>query len=288
MTTKIFQKIQFDVSEDLTLDYFIKLFEFLNILALYTSEGEVKYFVPCILSTCDLTNVTDLLKSKGDDHEKEPLFFQICGTEDCTDQYSNDLYYGFPSGIFCSLVAYLVRKKTTDFGHLTLLLSPDFLHSNLIIFQYFHDDGVDDEKYNVVLLNRYTYLEVQIRSKRLKNAVYHDIRVLILDSLTAVICNLNFSANCICVAFECHECKGEFHLTRNTLKRIKSHKPFHCLPNAAEDKKYLSSIWFGDITHVSYHSVLHLCSQDNQLLTFYQLLVSLQVKTISSQTSGNQ
>ncbi|XP_065894803.1 uncharacterized protein [Dysidea avara] len=251
VNNKVFQKMQFDVSEDLPLDYFIKVFEFLNIIAMYSSSNrEVQYFVPCILSTCNLTNVTDLLKNKGNDHGKEPLLFQMSGTDDCTDQHSIDLYYGFPSGIFCSLVAYLVRKKTTDFGHVTLLLSPDFLHNNFLIFQYFYDDGVDDEKYNVILLNRYTYLEVQIRCKKLKDAVYHDIRALILDSLTTVIGNLKFSANSICVAFECRECKGEFHLTRNTLKGIKSKKPFHCLPNAAEDKKYLNSIWFGDITQV--------------------------------------
>ena len=245
-TNRIFQKMKFDVSEDLKLDFFIKVFELLNIMAIYSTDQEEKYFVPCILSTCDLHSVEtkDSLKEIGCDHGEEPLLVQLSTTEDCTDKFAEDLYYGFPKGIFCSLVTYLVKREKTDDDHLTLLLSPKYLHSNLIIFQYFIGD--DDEKYNIVLLDRYTYLEIQIRCEKQTNTVYHRVRGLILNSLAEVVANLEFSANNIWVAFRCRECKEEFHLTRNKIQKIIDKVPFHCLSNAAADKKYLKSVWFED------------------------------------------
>jgi len=249
VTKKIFQQMQFDVSDDLTVDYFIKVFEILNIMALYNSDRG-QYFVPCILTTCNLDSIAHLLEKIGNDHGKEPLLFQISGTEDCTELHSNDVYFGFPKGVFCGLVSYLVRRNAHDYCHLTLLLSPEFLHSNFIVFQYF-DDVDDDDKYNIVLLDRHTHLEIQIRCENLKKTVYQDIRDLVHISLLCVVSKLNFSANSVCVAFNCRECKGESHLTRNTIERIKSNKPFHCLPNTAEDKKYLRSVWFEDIALVS-------------------------------------
>ena len=246
VTNQIFQKMKFDVSEDLKLDFFIRMFQILNIMAIYSTDTEVKYFVPCILSTCDLDSdeTKDSLTEIGNDHGEEPLLVQLSKSEDCSNKFLKDLYYGFPRGIFCCLVTYLVKREKTDDDRLTLLLSLKYLRSNFIIFQYFLAN--DDEKYNIVLLDRYTHLEIQIRCERQKNTVYHRVRALILNSLAVIVANLEFSVKNICVAFKCRECKGESHLTRNTIQKIISKEPFHCLSNAAEDKKYLKSVWFED------------------------------------------
>ena len=256
VTRKVFQDMQFDLSDNLGLDYFINIFQLLNIIAvLHSSHEEVQYFVPCILPTCNLESketleLLDVLGDRGNNHEVEPLLFQISGSKDCMEPLSQDFYYGFTRGLFCCLVVDLAKKNETSLGYLQLLRSTEYLHSNFIVFQYSPNDDYDGDGYSVVLLDRFIYLEIQVRrNKEKKNKVYHQIRDIIFDSLETVVKKLNFSDSCICVAFQCCQCK-ESHLTRNTIENVKAKRPFYCQPNGKQ-YKCGDSIWFEDFKKVS-------------------------------------
>jgi len=277
VTKEVFQKMQFDVSNDIDLDYFINIFRLLNIIAvLPLSSDKEQYFVPCILKTCNLESdeTSRLLEDRGSDHKVQPLLFQISGTEDCNTKSSENYFYGFARGLFCCLVVDLVKKAKCDFGHMQLVKSTKYLHSNFIIFQYFSIDN--NKEYDVVLLDKFIYLEIQIRSEcKPKNIVYHQIRDTILDSLKTVVKNLNFSTSCICIAFQCRKCKGESHLTRKTIKNIKSMEPFYCQPNTEGDM-YMDTIWFQDyITQVSIKVYNFLCYNLDDNIVFVLPVLSL-------------
>jgi len=250
VNNEVFEKMKLDRTKELGNGYFIKVFEHLGIMAAYAeSDKEVQYFVPCILRTCNLDSGEEklLLNKYGNNFEVEPLLFQISGVK--MSDTSSKLYYGFPRGAYCCLAVHLVQKQNTKhLGQLNLLLSNKCLYSNLIIFQYFPNNDYDDkQKYYVILLDRYSYLEIHLRYKKkpLEKPVYHQIRDLLHHSLNAVLKNLRFDYENICIAFQCSNCEEGCHLTRNTIESLKLKKRFHC-QQCMEDKYYSDSVWLQD------------------------------------------
>ena len=228
-------------------------------MAVYTeSDEEIQYFVPCILRTCnhDSDEEIQLLNSHGDTFKVESLLLQMYMTKKGETKFSDCSFYGFPRGAYCCLAVHLVQQQNTEHfgGQLNLLLSPQYLYSNLIIFQYFpNEEYDDDQEYYVILLDRYMYLEVCVRcnKKPTNNAVYHQIRDLIYHSLNEVLTDLRFFVSKICLAFKCSKCKGGCHLTRNILERVKQKERFHC-QQCNREKVYSESVWLQDcFTQVS-------------------------------------
>ena len=214
VNTEMFGKMGFDATKDLRMDNFVKVFQYLGIIAVYTQlDKEVQYFVPYTLPTCNLDSGEErkLLNKYGNSFEVEPLLFQISRSK-MSDKPS-DLYYGFPRGAYCCLVVYLVQKQNTKhFGQLNLLLSNKCLCSNLIIFQYFPNNEYDDnQKYYVTLMDRYTHVEIHLRykTKPLDYTVYHQIRDLLYHSLNVVLKSLQFDVHDIFFAFKCLNCEED-------------------------------------------------------------------------------
>jgi len=248
VTNEIFKKMEFDETDAISIDYFIKLFQDLGIMGVYSeSDKEIYYFVPCILFTCSHNNDEEItLLSKYGKREVEPLLLHACDGEIPEENLPCvSYYYGFPRGAFCRLAVYLVKKENTNhIGKFNLLLSEGCLYSNLIIFQYFPNNQPDCY---VVLVDRYTYLEIQIRFDQIsmENRVYHDIRDLLSDSFSIVLQYLQFSFSTVCLAFKCSYCKSGDHLTRNTMDGIKANKRFQC-QGCGRQSSYSENVWFKD------------------------------------------
>ena len=97
---KDFEDSQIDIKSVDPIDAFLKLLEHLCIAA-PLNENAIKYFMPCILDSCELTEIKEKIPDyKANNNNIEPLFIQFKSTDSNT--------YSFPRGAFCFLVVELM------------------------------------------------------------------------------------------------------------------------------------------------------------------------------------
>ena len=249
MCKKFMKEIKFD----LISDYFIKLLEHLKIITPIDTEPEDYYFVPCILPTSplDRDEKLALLNEYGGNHNAKPLLIQIANNSKSALANS---YYGLPRGVFGFLIVHLLQLQNTDpkWRFLRMLFTNTegnaCIYHNLVTFQYF---PVDNKKqaYYIILIDRFLYLEIQVRSKENpeSNHTYVQIKDLVKYCFKKVCTKLNFDANNVCVAFACSICNKR-HLARKNFDADSS-EPFHCQKTNMVDW-FVDSVWFSKVSGV--------------------------------------
>ena len=91
-----------------------------------------------------------------------------------------------------------------------------------------------DGKCYVLLVDKYMYLEIQVRHHAEENVdefVYYEIKRKVEIKLGVVCKKLKVHYSHICVGFRCSKC-SDFHLTRNKYcNKQKKHLTFYCQNN---------------------------------------------------------
>ena len=174
---KDFEDSQISIQSVDPIHAFLKLLEHLRIAA-PSNENAKKYFMPCILDSCELTD----LKLKIPDYRAnaiEPLLIQFKSTDNKT--------YSFPRGAFCFLVVELmVSMKWEPYRQ---------AYVNLItLFK-------KDTAHYVTLIDRIFCLEVHVTYKK-DNTVHDEVREIINKALHTV--GQKFKIDCnLCHGFTC-------------------------------------------------------------------------------------
>ena len=177
--------------DDIKEEFFLSLLARMRIIApIFTEKKEIEeYFIPFLLPTCDLKQNNELLYQYG--HlQGEPLLIHF---------QSGIL----PRGMFCSLIVELLQHSPEGWH-------PHFSHegvhhtfSNLITFRL-------HEGYSLSLLDKVSYLEIQVRHPErdfcvsIHNGVYNYL----VYALTEVCIHLNFNYERLQYGFVCQCGKG--------------------------------------------------------------------------------
>ena len=161
------------------INAFVNLLEHLRIAAPLTDDS-LKYFMPCLLDSCKLTD----LKEKVPGYEAndiEPLLIQFKSTDNKN--------YSFPRGTFCFLVVELMLSmKWNPRAH-------GEAYVNLITL--FHKDAA----LYVTLIDRIFCLEVHVKYKK-DNNVHDEVRKIIDNALHTISKKLKIDCN-LCYGFIC-------------------------------------------------------------------------------------
>ena len=200
---KLLDDIDLDV-QVIKRDSFLKLLTYLKIVAPLDDSNQ-EYFMPSILPTsecnveCDLDNVFGcqvFYKPKTDQCVKvEPLRIQFAsGT--------------IPRGLFCFLTVQLLHDKVNWKLYGTNNDKILYRYDNLITFRI-------DTYHYLTLLDRITYLELQVRIKDDKPSfVYYQVQNAIAHSMKIVCKRIDWQYNNIRYGFLCQKCFAECdHLT---------------------------------------------------------------------------
>ena len=174
---KDFEDSQINIKSVDPINAFLKLLEHLRIAA-PSNENASKYFMPCILDSCELTD----LKEKVPHYKAnsiEPLLIQLKSTD--SESYS------FPRGAFCFLVVELmVSMKWEPYRQ---------AYVNLItLFK-------KDTAHYVTLIDRIFCLEVNVTYKK-HNNIHDEVRDIINKALHIVGKKINIDCN-LCHGFTC-------------------------------------------------------------------------------------
>ena len=161
LTKELIQEM--DWKEDIKEQYFIALLVEMKIIApIQRDDGNGEdYFIPYILPT---QPQTDHMLSQYGCLQGEPLLIQFA---------SNLL----PRGFFCCLAVQILQQLPKGWGHFINQKDTHHTYSNLITFRI-------QSAYSLSLIDRLTYLEVQIRHQ--KKDYYHryPIHIKVQDILT--------------------------------------------------------------------------------------------------------
>ena len=174
---KDFKDSLIDIKSVDPINTFLKLLEYLRIAAPLT-ENTVKYFMPCLLDSCELT----YLEAKIPEYQAngiESLLIQFKSTDERT--------YSFPRGAFCFLVVELmVSLKWTPYRQ---------AYVNLItLFN-------KDEAYYLTLIDRIFCLEIHVKCKK-SNNVHDEVRGIIDKALHSISNKIKINFN-LCYGFLC-------------------------------------------------------------------------------------
>jgi len=156
---------QLKCEEQLKEDYFISLLVEMKIIAPIQREGGSgeDYFIPYVLPTYTSQSQGDNILSQYGYLQGEPLLIQFV---------SNLL----PRGFFCCLVVQLLQRLPDGWKH--LLTQKDSVHnySNLITFRL-------PSAYSLSLMDRLSYLEIQIRHQETNYYQQHPVHLAVQDVL---------------------------------------------------------------------------------------------------------
>ena len=177
--------------DDIKEEFFLSLLVHMRIVApVLTVKQEIEeYFIPFLLPACNLKENTQLLDQYGY-LQAEPLLVHF---------QSGIL----PRGMFCSLIVELLQHSPKGWH-------PHFSHegvhhtySNLISFRL-------HEGYSLSLLDKVSYLEVQIRhtEKDFSTPVHNGVYNYLVYALTEVCIHLNFDYERLQYGFVCQCGKG--------------------------------------------------------------------------------
>lgn len=251
-----FENIKFNL-QGLGSDYFVGLLIFLKVIApVITDLGSKAYFMPCILPSYpikDNEKLEFLDDMCGSTYEAEPLLMQISENH---DYFSPNSYYGFPRGTFSCLIVQLLQSPNLEnlgsFHMLSTSKEEEYIYNNIMRFQCL---PTVNKKYDIILIDRSFYLEIQIRCKVKPetNKIYHDVRDLMLTSLENICKKFYSPKSEVCVAFFCCECNNH-HLTRRKTQQHENR--FYC-----QKKKgtWITSVWFCEVSTCTHVHIMHTC-----------------------------
>jgi len=187
LTKELIQKLQW--KEELKEEYFIALLVEMNIIAPIQREdgnGE-DYFIPYVLPTYATKPQSDDILSQYGCLQGEPLLIQFV---------SNLL----PRGFFCCLAVKILQQLPKGWNHLIAQKDTHHTYSNLITFTL-------QGAYFLSLLDRFSYLEIQIRHQ--ENNYYQQFPVhlavqdMLAKALESVCEQLNFNHGRLQYGFLC-------------------------------------------------------------------------------------
>ena len=213
--SKDFKDSKIDIKSVDPINAFLKLLEYLRIAAPST-EHATKYFMPCLLDSCELTN----LEAKVPEYKAngiEPLLVQFKSTDNKS--------YSFPRGVFCFLVVQLMLLMNWE------LYSQAYV--NLItLFK-------KDSAHYITLIDRIFCLEVHVTYKE-DNNVHDEVFNIIHDALHKISkklkieCNLCYGFTCPCLLIK------ELHISYLTMD---NDKHCWCKKNSVTDLTDSHKLW---------------------------------------------
>ena len=176
---------------------FLKLLEYLCIAA-PLNESAIKYFMPCLLDSCELTDLNKKVPEYKS-NDIEPLVVQFQSTDSKT--------YSFPRGIFCFLVVQLMLLMNWE----------PYSQAYVNLITLFKKDT---ENY-VMLIDRIFCLEVHVTYK--DNNVHDEVRETINKALHTISNKLKIDCS-LCHGFTC-KCQliKEMHISYLTIDNNKLH-----------------------------------------------------------------
>ena len=243
LTKELIQELHWQ--EELKEEYFIALLVEMKIIAPIKREGgtESDYFIPYILPTYTIQSQSgDILLQYGY-MQGEPLLIQFV---------SNLL----PRGFFCCLVVQMLQQLPDSWGHLYTQKDIYHTYSNLITFRF-------QDEYSLSLLDKLSYLEVQIRHQEID--YYHQLPIHVkvqefLASAMEVVCEkLIFHSGRLRYGFHC-KC-GEYR-DEHIAVPTRASPPFHyasCKRGSTTRTKLKNghTVWLTDVCHY-YSSHIHI------------------------------
>ena len=174
---KDFTDSKIDINSVDPINAFLNLLEHLRIAAPLT-ENDVKYFMPCLLDSCEITD----LKKKVPEYKAnniKPLLIQFKSTDNKT--------YSFPRGAFCFLVVELMMSMKWELYRQAYV-------NLLTLFK-------KDTAHHVTLIDRTFCLEVHVTYKK-DNNIHDEVRKIINKALHTVAEKLKIDCN-LCHGFTC-------------------------------------------------------------------------------------
>ena len=174
--------------DDIKKEYFFSLLIHMKIIAKVSIKDE--YFIPFVLSTHSLLQHENKVLSQYGHLQGDPLLFQFCSGV-------------LPRGLFCSLIVELLQQPLKE------AWEPQFSQedtqqsfSNLFTFSL-------PNVYSLSLLDKLSYLEVQIRHPKKEGnvAVHAKVYGYLLHSLKQVCNHLKFNYERLRFGFLCKCCK---------------------------------------------------------------------------------
>ena len=192
LTNELIQEL--DWKEELREDYFVALLVEMKIIAPIQREGGSgeDYFIPYILPTYTIQPQCDDILSQYGCLQGEPLLIQFL---------SNLL----PRGFFCCLVVQMLQQLPKDWGCLFTQKDAHHTYSNLITFRL-------QSAYSLSLLDKLSYLEVQIRHLKkhyyMQYPIHLKVQELLGNALETVCEQLTFNHGRLQYGFHC-QC-GEY------------------------------------------------------------------------------
>ena len=215
---------------------FIKLLEYLRIIApLPPVDSCIAYFMPSLLSTCDLvskqcTLPPGLLPQNAVVCDKtEPLVVQFKVRTKHTDRSGS-----FPRGTFCCLIIDLLQDE------LTWLLSwsdeKEEVFDNLVTLLY-RPTGQ-----HITLIDRISYLEVVMLQdmESIYNSIHYNLKQILKNVLNKIGEKLNFSNFQLAFGFICQRCLAK---GRHVLLREASVVTLDCYYGHSTQKTHKHTVW---------------------------------------------
>ena len=220
--TKDFEDSEIDTNSVDPINAFLKLLEYLKIAA-PSNEEDDKYFMPCILDSCELIDLKEKVPQYNENNI-QPLLIQFKSSDKKT--------YSLPRGVFCFLIVELMVSLNWEIYAQTYV-------NLLTLFKR-------DSAHYVTLIDRIFCLEVHVTYKK-DNNVHNEVLKIINRALHTVSEKLKIDSN-LCHGFPC-PCKliAEMHVTYLT---DKNDKYCCCSENSLIDLTDSHTIWLKE-----YHKV---------------------------------
>ena len=184
---------------------FINLLQYLRIIApLSQADHSIIFFMPSILSTCDLKNDPctfphEVLPEDTVICDKaEPLLIQFGLCDECVDRPGS-----FPRGTFCCLIVELLQDSST--WRLYWSDGKESVFDNLVTLLY-RPTGQ-----HIILIDRIFYLQVvmlQEKESSLKS-IHYEIKLILGVALEKIGEKLNFNNFKLTFSFICRKCLVE-------------------------------------------------------------------------------
>ena len=213
--SKDFEDSQIDTKIIDPINAFLKLLEHLRIAA-PLNETTDKYFMPCLLQSCDLNDIREKIPEyKG--KNIEPLLIQFKSIDNKT--------YALPRGIFCFLVVELmVSMKWELYGQAYVNL--------LTLFK-------KDTAHYITLVDRIFCLEVHVTYKENGN-IHSEVLTAVKNSLQLISKKLKIPDN-LCYGFMCLcQLNEEMHVS---YLREENDKYCWCAENSSTELTDVHTIW---------------------------------------------